>query len=473
MLTTPDCDPEVCPYAKGYFLRLPAAMDTLLSTGDFSFDAVQAVAEANQVCPFELGLSLSEIADVVIGDYNYAFDPIAHVQRIFDTRRDMTLLMDESHNLLSRVRDMLSEKVDAGALRQFRKPLKRSSPLYKALSDCLMSLSDMEPGVTALTESPLPKALEGLSERLLDDISAGAATQAHFDIYMALKVFLGCHAPDTHCCLVQGGARTRRVTSYCLSVAEHISRVTTGVNGCVFFSATLSPLSDMKLLLGGEEGDALFSTPSPFDPERFLVKRVPLNTRYQAREASAQAVADTIRMAFLSRQGNYIAFFPSFAYLNRVCALLSDLPLLCQTSGMDEAAREAFLDAFKIGTPVLGACVLGGLFAEGIDLPGAYLSGVMLVGVGLPQVNDFTALLRDYYEKRFGAGFRYAYQIPGMHKVLQAAGRVIRTTEDLGIAVLIDDRFYQSDYVRLCPPHLKFKEGALADALKEFWNKND
>jgi Rad3-related DNA helicases len=458
---------DVCPYAQGFYLRLPGAIEKILPLEKWDEETIRQVALENEICPFEFSLSLAEVADVVVGDYNYAFDPSAHIQRVFDERRDMTLLIDESHNLLSRVRDMLSATVDTKDLRALKKAYpKRSHPMSKALTEAIKAILAFE----TMETTPVADSFNRLMDRLLDEMGQGLAGDMHFEIYMALKMFLRSIGEETHAYILEGTKAQKRLTAFCLSVSEHIHGVTAGLRGIVFFSATLSPLQDMKILFGGDEEDAIFQMPSPFPPKNFFIKRVRANTRYAARAETAAFVAENIRTLFLSKEGKYIAFFPSFKYMELVSEELSDLPLIIQTTGMDEAAREAFLAHYHEGDEaVLGLCVMGGIFSEGIDLPGDKLLGVMLVGVGLPQVNIFQETLRDYYEQRFNEGFKYAYQIPGMHKILQAAGRVIRSETDKGACLLIDDRYEQRAYEKLCPPHWRYQSGEIGAGLNAFW----
>lgn len=241
------------------------------------------------------------------------------------------------------------------------------------------------------------------------------------------------------------------------------------LRGVVCFSATMHPLEDMKLLLGGQEDDACFAMPSPFPAENLLILQRDVNTRYRYRAAACEEIADAIRMLAASRPGRYIAFFPSFAYLRQVSEQL-EIPHQAQRSGMTDEERRAFLAPYVPGgEPVLSLCVLGGIFAEGIDLPGDALEGVVVVGVGLPQVNLFQETLRAYYERTFGDGFLYAYMLPGMQKVAQAVGRVIRTETDRGVAILLDDRYRQGAYRRLCPAHWLIRRGECRSELRRFW----
>ncbi len=481
----PRCHPDDCPRAKGHFLRLPAALDEMLETCDWNGQAVIGMADRHQVCPFEFALSLAEIADVVICDYNYAFDPVARIKRVFEWRTDVTLLADESHNLASRVREMLSGFADGSQIKAYRTLLnkagRRKSRLYKALTKAL-SLLRAIPLAEGWEETELDALPEGLApamEEVLDQVMEafsdpppGEAGRLLGDLYQmaagftaAVKRGLSNYAP---LCVRQG--RERLVRLLALSVSEHLDKATRRLCGTVYFSATLSPLSAMLRLLGGGEEDACFALPSPFPRENLLVVRHGVDTRYALRRQTAPRVAEAILAAFSARPGKYIAFFPSYAYLRLVGAELlkldPGLPLLVQEGNMEESQREVFLRNFSLdGAPLLGMCVLGGIFAEGIDLPGERLLGVMIVGVGLPMVCLEQEALRRHYENTLDDGFGFAYRYPGMHKVLQAAGRVIRSETDRGVVLLIDNRYFQQEYLRLCPPHWRFE----AESLERFW----
>ncbi len=481
------CHPDYCPRAKGHFLRDGAAIDEMLHTDDWSPENIRAMADKHQLCPFEFSLSLAEIADVTICDYNYALDPAVHIQRIFDLTRDVTLLIDEAHNLLHRVRDMLSGTVDGGRIRRLRtvvgKAAGRKHALYKAMTQVLHALDDL-PIPESEREGTLDKLPQSLDTACMDLADAFAeARMEHFDwdeagekltdTLMPLLAFVRARKRDTTECawLWSGGAKNRAVKAFALDVASYFNEVTKGLHGVVCFSATMDPLEDMKLLLGGEEEDACFAMPSPFPRENLLIRQMDVNTRYRAREAACPAIAAAIRSLVTAKEGRYIAFFPSFAYMQQVEEML-DVPHQAQRSGMTDEERAAFLAPYvQGGDPCLSLCVLGGVFAEGIDLPGDALDGVAIVGVGLPQVNLEQETLRAYYERTFGDGFLYAYMLPGMQKVAQAVGRVIRTENDRGVALLLDDRYRQNAYRRLCPAHWEIGRGDAEHALQRFWRE--
>lgn len=462
------CHPDYCERAKGHFLRDQKAIEEMLQTDEWSPEAIQAMAEKHSLCPFELTMSLAELADVVICDYNYALDPAVHIRRIFDTGRDVTLLVDEAHHLPDRLRDMLSGAIHGAALRRLRtvvgKSAGRKHPLYKAMTVVLRELEDLplppegEEGVLF----PLPQALEtacfSLTEAFMD------ARQEHFnwdeageklnDTLMPLLSFCRTRQRgEEGQAILWEGRKMPTVTAFALDTADYFRRTTHGMSGIVCFSATLHPLEDMKRLLGGEEEDACFAMPSPFPPENLKVYQASVNTRYQHRDQACSRIAQLVTAMVTRRPGRYMVFFPSFAFQRKTAERLL-LPFQLQSSRMDEMEREAFLQPYRQAQGnVLSLCVLGGIFSEGIDLPGKQLDGVIVVGVGLPQVNLKLETLRNDYEQTLGNGYFYAYMLPGMQKVTQAVGRVIRTETDVGVALLLDDRYRWKEYQRLMPPH--------------------
>ncbi len=483
------CHPDFCPRAKGHFLRDHAAIEEMLSIDDWSPENIRAMADKHCLCPFEFALSLAEIADLTICDYNYALDPAVHIQRIFDKTADVTLLIDEAHNLLSRVRDMLSGAVDGGRIRKLRtivgKTAGRKHALYKAMTGVLKAIDDLPIPEDESVEGELTKLTTSFDNACME--LADAFMEAHNDRFpwgeegehlrdtvTPLLSFIRARKRDTtdYAWLWQG-RKNKVITAFALDVASYFEEVTTMLRGVVCFSATMHPLEDMKLLLGGTDEDACFAMPSPFPKENLLIHQSDINTRYRFRDAACPDIAAAIRAMVDVKPGKYIAFFPSFAYLRQVSEML-DIPHQAQRSGMTDEERRDFLAPYvPDGDPVLSLCVLGGIFAEGIDLPGDALDGVAIVGVGLPQVNLFQETLRAYYERTLGDGFLYAYMLPGMQKVAQAVGRVIRTENDRGVALLLDDRYRQAAYRRLCPEHWVIRRGACEIEMKRFWRKEE
>lgn len=508
------CHPNDCPRARGHFLRQGEAIAEILKIQSIWTDeTISQIAEKHRVCPFEFALALTELADVVLMDMNYAFDPFAQLKRLFQFRRDLTILADEAHHIVDRVRENLSGQLDSGMLREVRvrfgKVAGRKHPYYAALSRTIAALRAVnlereaclegKDGFPARDDENLaenaPK--EGLLKALPEEVTAAAEAlceatmallanplsdaevmgEASSVLYLCAPFLYAAERLDEdYAVLMTAHGKERRVELYCLFPAKEIARVTKRMCGTVFFSATMAPLSATKQMLGGEEEDACFALPSPFPPENLVVLRRRIATRYRVREQSAEAVAESIAEAARSRKGKYIAYFPSYAYLRMVREYLERMetpPLYVQQSDMDEAARQAFLEAFtQDAQPKLGLCVLGSLFSEGIDLPGEQLIGVMIVGVGLPVPSLRQRSVQACYAQHFGDGFAYACRIPGMQKVLQAAGRVIRSETDRGMILLLDERYFEAAYAGLLPESWRFWGGSIQDAVKSLEEGN-
>ena len=529
----PSCLPELCPYANGYYDRVKDALAALLDhTGSFDRTALADIARQFSVCPFELGLDLSEWCDVVIGDYNYLFDPVVHLRRFFDAAGDWLFLIDEAHNLPDRARAMYSAQFCKSSLTDAKRALgKGKSSLKSALTkadkvfrearracaqaaprrspdasveeepaqvsllteDASPAFALPEPlfaqdGTVFLQELPaaLPSALRAVQAPLQDWLEANAEDPAHaqlLDLYFSLQdIARAADRYDSHF-VTQLTARGSELELrlLCLDPAPFVDASLASGRSAALFSATLTPPGYYRSVLGCREARAV-ALPSPFPHENLGLYCLPgISTRYRHREASVPAVADALACLAQSKTGNYLAFFPSYAYLQQVyadfAARYPGIETLVQERSLDDAARAAFLARF-VPHPtktLLGFCVMGGIFGEGVDLVGDRLIGCAIVGVSLPQVNPQQEMLRRYYEAQSGCGFDYAYRYPGMNKVLQAAGRVVRTPQDKGVVLLLDDRFAQPDTVRLFPPHWRHIQylsgtGELAQVLNDFWN---
>lgn len=479
------CHPDHCSRAKGHFDREREALLYLMQqSDDWTTERICQAADIFHVCPFELSLSLCEIADVVICDYNYAFDPAVRLQRIFERGLRVTLLIDEAHNLPSRVRGMLSAALSSQDIvllrRESGKHHSRSHPLYKAfkpLIDMLRSVTQEDFPVSQL-HAQLSTLIDFLSP-YLSSVQNAFLIEPFRDL-LAFRSALERYAgnPERYALLISQGGKEKHVQILSLDVGEHLKAATKRMLGSVFFSATLDPLPAMQKMLGGEEDDAAFALPSPFPRENLLVLQRSVDTRYENRSASIDEVIRCLSAMFDAKQGNYIAFFPSYAYLSLAVEKFSeirpDIPLNIQERGMDEASRDAFLDRIRAEeTALLSLCVLGGVFSEGVDLPGTQLIGAAVVGVGLPQLNDEQNRLRAYYDETLRDGFGFAYRYPGMHKVLQAAGRVIRSETDKGVILLLDQRYRENAYASLLPPHFQVQPAAdsneIRSLIKDFW----
>ena len=500
-----ECTPEACPYANGYYDRIKAELWDGLDTHALTADALQALAHKHKVCPFELGLDLSLWCDVVVGDYNYLFDPVVHLMRFFETAGDYLFLIDEAHNLPGRARDMHSASLCKSVFYDAKKRLgKGKSSLKNALTKvnnifiewrhrCEEVLGDSRFGRTYFEKSraeDFDRALTKLCEPLeiwLDEHrdpgeTHDALLQLYFDIRAWLRV---ADTFDNHFVLqISAVGSEVRAAMLCLDPSDFLAADFAKGRAAVLFSATLAPAGYYKDLCGLPDARAV-ALRSPFDPANMgLWCARQVSTRYKDRADSIAKVSDLLAVMAAAQPGHYLVFFPSYSYLQQVwedfTARYPDQPTLCQESTMDEGQRTEFLAQFlaRDGKPLLGFAVLGGVFGEGVDLTGESLIGVAVVSPGLPQIGPRQEQLRDYFEETRGAGFDYAYRYPGMNKVLQAAGRVIRTPQDRGVVLLIDDRFLAPDTRRLMPPHwehLRVVDSADAwkDELAAFWKKHE
>lgn len=502
-----ECTPDACPYANGYFDRIKDALWDALQdpTGALSAAKLQEYARKHRVCPFEMGLDLSLWSDVIIGDYNYLFDPVVRLQRFFESRGDYLFLIDEAHNLPDRAREMHSAALEKAAFYQAKKALgKGKSSLKTALGKvndhfiewrhrCEENAAgpDARFGQTLFLperDETFDRLLKRLCEQLeiwLDDHREAdelhaQLLQLYFDARDWLRV---AETFDEHFVLqISAYGAQVRSAMLCLDPSAFLAADFTLGRSAVLFSATLAPASYYKDLCGLPEARAV-ALRSPFPQENMaLLCAQQVSTRYRDRDASIPLIASYLAAMVNARTGNYLAFFPSYAYMDKVYDSFReqypDLGVCRQESSMDETQRADFLEQFSPAPTrsLLGFAVLGGVFGEGVDLAGDRLIGVAVVGPGLPQVSARQEQLRDHFEQTRGCGFDYAYRFPGMNKVLQAAGRLIRTPQDKGVVLLFDSRFITPDYLRLMPPHWShlrtvYTEQALQAALNAFWQE--
>lgn len=475
-----ECTPEACPYADGYYDRIKNALWQALDFPALTAETLQSLAREYRVCPFELGLDLSLWCDVVIGDYNYLFDPVVHLARFFESRGDYIFLIDEAHNLPARAREMHSASLCKSAFLDAKKRLgPGKSSLKNALSKinahflnwrhrCEELQGDSRFGKTFFEkhfDEDLDRALRRLCEPLevwLDEHrEPGDTHDALLQLYFDVRAWLRIEDTfDDHFVLqVSAHGSDVRAVLLCLDPSAFLADDLSKGRAAVLFSATLSPASYYKDLCGVQEARAV-ALRSPFPTQNLgLWCARHVSTRYKDRAGSIRKVSDLIACMAHAHIGNYLVFFPSYSYLQTVWEDFTKrypaLPTLCQAGSMDEAQRSEFLDRFAASPKetLVGFAVLGGVFGEGVDLTGDRLIGVAIVGPGLPQVGPRQEQLREHFEATRGSGFDYAYRYPGMNKVLQAAGRVIRTSRDKGVVLLIDDRFLAPETRRLMPPH--------------------
>lgn len=499
---TRECTPEACPYADGYFDRIKDALWDALGheTGALSCSVLQEYARRHRVCPFELGLDLSLWSDVVIGDYNYLFDPVVRLQRFFEAKGDYLFLIDEAHNLPDRAREMHSASLTKSAFLDAKKRLGKSRSKLKTALDKVNAhmiqwrhRCEEEPderfGKTFFSkerDETFDRLLSRLSEVLqawLEEHRTPDETHAAFlQLYFDLRDWLRVAETFDENFVLQVSAYGSEVlaSQLCLDPSAFLAADFALGRAAVLFSATLAPAGYYKDLCGIADARAV-ALRSPFPQEHFsLCCARAVSTRYQDRDNSYAPIVAYLGAMVQAHGGNYLAFFPSYAYLEKVHETFREqfphIATIQQQSAMDETARGEFLAQFAAAPSrtLLGFAVLGGVFGEGVDLAGDRLIGVAVVGPGLPQVSARQEQLRSHFDQTRGSGFDYAYRYPGMNKVLQAAGRLIRTPTDRGVVLLIDDRFTTPANTRLMPPHWSHLRTvssvqALCAELNAFW----
>ena len=484
----PGSDCSLCPRARGYFDRRRAVLVQVLEMDCLDDGAIAALAEENELCPFELSLDLAESADVIICDYNYVFDPRVRLVRFFTKKNGCAVLIDEAHNLPDRARDMLSAELDGRQIARLRREIGKGDPLYPVLTRFLQAMKAPEDAqAEALTRPPDPVAIA--AEELAESLT-GAIPPGHPFGKQLLRLMLdatwyvrrhGEFRPEESRALVEPRGKLMNAKLYCVDPAAHIDSCLKRVGSAVLFSATLTPQDFYAhaLALHPEKGDGALTLASPFAPEHQKTLLVRLPARYAAREQSLPQLCRGLWAMMSGRVGNYLAAFPSYAYLEMAYAWFTaqypDVRCIRQRPAMDEAARAEFIAHFQPQPQenLLAFVVLGGVFAEGVDLPGDRLIGAAIVSVGIPMLCREREALRLYADDGEDTGYDAAYVYPGFRRVLQAAGRVIRTDTDRGVVLLMDERFVDEKYVRLMPPHWNVRvmadETAVSKAVRHFW----
>jgi len=474
---TPRCRKESCEYADGYYDRINAAMlDVLTNETRLTRDTFEAYARKHRVCPFEFSLDAAYAADVVICDYNYIYDPRVAFKRVpEEAKRRTALLVDEAHNLVDRGREMFSAELTKAPFLQLRRFYKKDSVgiAAKAVNDFFVDYRKAAGERRTVVSERYPEALVPLIERFAEETERalsgsragdGEETTLLLETYFAALRFLRVveRYSEAYVTYAEVEKTEVKLKLFCLDPSASLRGMSKGYRAQVFFSATLSPLSYYRETLGGEEEDYAMSIPSPFRREQLEVRVLPVSTRYRDRASTIRPIAAAIRRMVEERRGNALIFFPSYDYLNGVleeflAAGPVEARVLAQRVGMSEEERASFLAAFQADgeRSAVGFAVLGGIFSEGIDLVGDRLTGVAIVGVGLPQVGLERDRIRSYFDEAGRNGFDFAYVYPGMTKVLQAGGRLIRSEQDRGTLLLIDDRFLRPDYRRLLPEEWK------------------
>jgi DNA excision repair protein ERCC-2 len=484
------CNGEECEFARGFYDRLSLAVDEAFEIEELNRASIETLARKHGLCPFELSLELTPLADVVIGDYNHAFDPRTQLRRFFrDGSPQSTVLVDEAHNLADRARDMFSASISRESFRS----LKRLFPSDRSLGSLLLSLGKVTAAIgRARDEAGLAEIVAALSGFLgKSEVALQRPWTREVRRKLVESVFEAAwfskvaeqfdKGDETYAVCCEARGRDRIVTLFCTDPAPNLKETFESVKAATLFSATLSPIRYFRRNLGlGMESRAI-ELPPAFPPENLLVLIADgIGTTYRKR-GSTEAELTALLTSFVSqKRGNYFLYFPSYEYLRAIHERFArtgpDAEVLVQEPGMSDAAREAFLDRFSArdGT-LVGFAVMGGIFGEGIDLPGETLEGAAIVGVGLPALSMKRDRIRARFDHTERAGFDYAYVYPGINRVLQAAGRVIRSETDRGTVLLVDERFRERKYRALLPPEWTPRfvrdDDELGRELAEFWEE--
>ena len=491
-----ECNPDACPYAKGHFDRVnDAVFDLITHSGDWSREVLEEQAKKHMVCPFEMSLDVSNWADAVICDYNYAFDPQAHLKRFFSEsgKGEYLFLIDEAHNLVERGREMYSASLYKEDLLEVRKLVKAEDPkLAKRLSECNQQFLELKREcehyqILKSVSHIVLKLMNVLSklEDYLEECKDAEKKKRVLDFYFAVRSFLNIHdIMDENYVIFSEMMEDGRfqIKLFCVNPAVNLQNYLEQGNSTIFFSATLFPVHYYKKLLSVEKDDYAVYAHSSFPQEnKFLFIGTDVSTRYTRRgESTYQRFARYIAVMAEQKKGNYMAFFPSYRFLEEVhtCFLECvdhEVDSICQVSYMDEEQREEFLEEFEQEREksLVAFCVMGGIFSEGIDLTDDKLIGAVIAGTGLPQVCTEREILKQYFNAADMDGFDYAYLYPGMNKVLQSAGRVIRTESDRGVILLLDDRFREMRYREVFPREWQqYQLGSvknLEQEIRTFW----
>jgi DNA excision repair protein ERCC-2 len=490
------CLPEECPFAKGYYDRLRGAAEDMFDEKVWTRQVLEDYAYKHCLCPFEFSLEMANWADVIIADYNYVFDPRVYLKRFFVDGGEYTFLVDEAHNLVDRAREMFSAELGKDAWQKLKKLTKSDNPrltkslsrVNRALSKEKKCLEDIPTGQSMKEE--VPKELIRVLRYFVSEVEYFLKTKSEafnwqnqlLELYFqALSFLRTSESYDKRYVTYQQSRNDFIVKLFCLDPSLRLREALERGRAAILFSATLSPMDYFMNILGGEETSYKLSLSSPFPPGNLHLMIHPgITTKYKQRALTYDLIADTISAVIEPKIGNYLVFFPSYEYLIEVYQRFKvKNPLVKavqQTSGMLEEEREDFLANFSDHPEctLIGFALMGGIFGEGIDLIGDRLSGAIVVGVGLPQIGIEREIIRNYYEEYSQQGFEFAYMYPGLNKVLQAVGRVIRTDEDRGVVLLIDERFAQLKYKRVFPVewkeiHYVNKISMLKYSVEKFW----
>lgn len=497
-----ECDAKFCPLAKDYYGRLKAALAESLALDEITPEKITEIALRHEICPHEFMIDTMRYCTVVIGDYNHIFSPRSSLVSKEPGDQRVAVLVDEAHNMIDRGRDMFSASFSLSLIDEMIKDFKGTNTKIETMlhqlrnyfvnigtcfdssSSCFKLLEEADEHKVLMTENweavrqpprqlyaKLWYTIRQLSP-VLDRLEQGQCRKTAVKFFFEARYFLTVleHYFDTS--YITTASRENNditLTLDCLDCASKLDYIIRDRMSVIFFSATFTPYEYYRNCIVGPDCDysSFLRLPSPFPPENLeIIIDSDISTAYKNRTVTQEDLALRITESLKDRTGNHMVFFPSFEYMNQIMPKIesglkrygiNDLKIVSQVSDMTNIEKESFLQAFKEPYPglLLGAAVLGGHFGEGIDLVGDRLTGVVIVGVGIPKVTPERQILSNYYSEKFGDGFSFAYRFPGWQKVLQAVGRVIRTENDTGFALLIDSRLANPEYIMLFPDHWK------------------
>ena len=489
------CNPEECPYAKGYYNKIQTVLRyAIFNYDDFDLQTIIQLAYDNQICPFELELDLSLFMDVIICDYNYVFDPISYMKRYFDEDTSSFLvLVDEAHNLVDRSRDMYSASLSYKQFLEARKNVCHSklhklklalSKMSKMFKEYLVNpkdgnyILDEFYDYTYKTISSFITTMQDINKNDNKEMSK-ELLEFYLEVNRFSKILEFYN--DHFICYYEIIKDELILHVACLDASSFLHSSLRRLRGSVLFSATLSPIEYYVDMLGGKKEDAQLILPSPFPVDNLKIIIAPkVSIRYKNRDSSYQQVADYIKAFVKNKVGNYFVFLPSYEYLTNLMPYIDmeDVDIFEQDRGMSDEEKEEFLTNFKPNPErtTLGFVIVGGAFGEGIDLVSDRLIGAIIVGIGMPKINFVSDQIMKYYDAREQSGYNYAYLNPGMNKVMQALGRVIRSETDRGAVLLIDERYLTNDYRDLFKSEWRkyevaFSPKEVSDILQDFFIK--
>ncbi len=489
------CNPEECPYAKGYYNKIQTVLRyAILNYDDFDLQTITQLAYENQICPFEFELDLSLFMDVIICDYNYLFDPISYMKRYFDEDTSSFLvLVDEAHNLVDRSRDMYSASLSYKQFLEARKSVCHSklhqlklamSKMNKMFKEYLVNpkdgnyILDEFYEYTYKTISSFITSMQDINKNENKEMSK-ELLEFYLEVNRFSKILEFYN--DHFICYYEIHDDDLILHVSCLDASSFLYSSLRRLRGSVLFSATLSPIEYYVDMLGGKKEDAQLILPSPFPVDNLKIIIAPkVSIRYKNRDASYQQVADYIKAFVRNKVGNYFIFLPSYEYLTNLMPYvdMEDVDVYQQDRGMSDEDKEEFLTNFKPHPErtTLGFVIVGGAFGEGIDLVSDRLIGAVIVGIGMPKINFVSDQIMKYYDSKEQSGYNYAYLNPGMNKVMQALGRVIRSETDRGAVLLIDERYLTNDYRDLFKSEWRkyevaFSPKEVSDILQDFFIK--